>query len=471
LEDSLESSYNLTVSDIAAHTDALLEFHAGFADFFLSATRSVAPHARDYLQGQLLCEARRNMNQMSVQVVERNPQALSNFISTSPWADAPLLEAIGQQAVGLLSAPDEGTAKALILDESGIAKQGTASVGVARQYCGALGKVDNCQVGVYLAYCTDQEATLIDRRLFLPQGWVDDPARCAQAGIPPQAQVFRTKAELGWEMIQAARANDLPFDFVGMDAHYGEQPWLLSCLDAAGMTYMADIPATTRVYVEAPTVGVPPRQGRRGRKPTKPRVLEGDAVEVRHLVTQEALPWQVLQVRDTQRGQLWIRCAIVCVWRIEDQLPAQPVWLIIRQELDGSKTKYSFSNAEASQPGLLAEWQARRYWVERALQDGKGLAGLDEYQVIGWRGWHHHMTMVLLAMLFLLHLKHTLRPKAPMLTLQDVHEILRVMMPRKEWSFEEVVELIRQKHLNRWRSRNSYLKKQKDQLDENRFLI
>ena len=105
------------------------------------------------------------------------------------------------------------------------------------------------------------------------------------------------------------------------------------------------------------------------------------------------------------------------------------------------------------------------------MQDAKGLAGLDEYQVIGWRGWHHHMTLVLLAMLFLLQLKRTLQPQAPMLTLQDVHEILRVVMPRKDVSFEEVVELIRQKHLNRWRSRKSYLKKQKEQLDENRFLI
>ena len=467
----MESSYNLTVSDIEAHADALLEFHVGFADFFRSTTRSVAPHALDYLRGQLLCESRRNMSRMSVQVTERNHQALSNFISTSPWEDTPLLEAIGQHAVGLLSAPDGGPAKALILDESGVAKQGTASVGVARQYCGPLGKVDNCQVGVYLAYGTDREATLIDRRLYLPQSWVEDAARCAQAGIPPQAQVFRTKAELGLEMIQAAQAQGLPFAFVGMDAHYGEQPWLLSRLDDEGITYMADIPSTTRVYVEAPTVGVPPRRGSRGPKPTKPRVLDGDAVEVRHLAQSEQIPWQVLPVRDTQRGSLWIRCAIVCVWRMEDALPAQPVWLIIRQELDGSETKYTFSNAETSQPNRLAQWQARRYWVERALQDAKGLAGLDEYQVIGWPGWHHHMTMVLLAMLFLLHLKHTLRPNAPMLTLQDVHEILLVVMPRKDVSFEEVVELIRQKHLNRWRSRNSYLEKQKEQLDDNHFLI
>ena len=468
----MEISYNLTVSDIEAHADALLAFHGGFSEFFRSATRSVAPHALDYLQGQLLCQSRRNMSRMSTQVVERNEQALSNFISTSPWADAPLLEAIGQQAVGLLSAVDEGTAKALILDESGVAKQGTASVGVARQYCGALGKVDNCQVGVYLAYSTGQEATLIDHRLFLPQAWVDDPARCARAGIPPQAQVFRTKAALGLEMILQARARDLPFDFVGMDAHYGEQPWLLSRLEEEGLTYVADIPSNTRVYVDAPTVGVPPRQGARGRRPTKPRVLAGEAVEVRQLATEAPLDWQVLKVRDIQRGEWWIRCATVCVWRIEEKLPVQPVWLIIRQELDGSETKFSFSNAQASLPmGTLAQWQSYRYWVERTLQDGKGLAGLDEYQVLGWRGWHHHMTMVLLAMLFLLQLKHRLKEQAPLLSLQDVHEILAVIMPRKNLSFEEAVELIRQKHLNRVRSRNSFLKKQKDQLDENRFLI
>ena len=105
------------------------------------------------------------------------------------------------------------------------------------------------------------------------------------------------------------------------------------------------------------------------------------------------------------------------------------------------------------------------------MQDAKGLAGLDEYQVIGWRGWHHHMTMALLAMLFLLQLKHTLRGQALLLSLQDVHDILKVVMPRKQLSVEDVVELIRQKHLNRLRSREGYLSKQKDQLEENRLLI
>ena len=469
----MEIEYTLTVSDVEQHADALVDFHEQFADFFRTTTRSVAPHALDYLRGQLLCETRRNMARMSVTVVERDEQALSNFVSTSPWQDAPLLEAIGDKAVDLLSASCEGHARALILDESGMAKQGTASVGVGRQYCGSLGKVDNCQVGVYLAYSTVRESTLIDRRLFLPEAWVNDPARCAQAGIPPQAQIFRTKAELGWEMIRNARQQDIPFDFVGMDAHYGEQPWLLTRMETEGMVYVADIPSNTRVYLEKPTVGIPPRQGTTGRLPSKPRVLEGYAVEVRQVAADETLSWHVFNVRDCQRGTLRIRFAAQRVWRIENKLPCdQPVWLLIRQEMDGSETKYSFSNAPSTMPLVtLAEWQSRRYWVERALQDAKGLAGLDEYQVIGWRGWHHHMTMVLLAMLFLLQLKHTLRPQAPMITLQDVVELLKVIMPRKQLSVEEVVDLIYQKHLNRFRSRKSFLSKQKEFLDENLFLI
>ncbi len=115
----------------------------------------------------------------------------------------------------------------------------------------------------------------------------------------------------------------------------------------------------------------------------------------------------------------------------------------------------SFPNAQESTPTeTLAEWQSRRCWVERALQDAKGLAGLDEYQVTGWRGWHHHMAMVLLAMLFLLYLKRNLAPKAPMTTLQDSLEILKVALPKKELSFDEAIELIYQRHLNRFRSRN-----------------
>jgi SRSO17 transposase len=408
---------------------------------------------------------------MAVSVTEVNEQALSNVLATSPWDAAPLIEAIGKDAVAWLAAAPAAGEWALLLDESGIPKQGTASVGVARQYCGALGKVENCQVGVFVALSTAAGTTLIDRRLYLPEAWINDPRRCDKAGIPKEAQVFRTKAELGLEMIRQARQRGIPFAFVTMDAHDGQQPWLLTRLEAEELVYVADIPADTRVYLEPPLVGVPPRQGPRGPCPSTPRVLRGEAVEVRQLVS--SLPWQPLTVRETQRGELWIRCAAVRVWRIEEEFPCPtPVWLLVRQDLDGTETKFSFSNAPLATPlPTLAAWQSRRYWVERALEDAKGLAGLDEYQVMGWRGWHHHMTMVLLAILFLLHLQHTLRPKAPMLTLQDARDILAVVLPKRQLTCADALELIRNKHLHRLRSRNSRVRKQNAQLKATGFLI
>ena len=459
--------YNLNAEDIQQNTDILVKVHGEFADFFRTSTRNVAPHGLDYLKGQLLLESRRNMSRMSVEVVDADEQSLSHFISNSPWEDEPLIEAIGKRAEESLS--QDVVSGALIVDESGIPKQGTESVGVARQYCGALGKVDNCQTGVFLAYSTPTEATLIDRRLYLPAEWTNDPKRCEKAGIPVEARQFRTKAELGLEMILKAKQREISFAFVGMDAHYGEQPWFLTQLEGNDVVYMADIPQNTRVYLEYPEVGLPEREGNRGRLPTKLKVLQEKPLEVRQLLSSDKIAWHTLKVRDTQRGELWIRFSALRVWRIEDELPCcQQVWLLIRQELDGSDTKFSFSNAKDSTPiEIMAEWQSRRYFVERSLQDAKGLGGLDEYQVIGWRGWHHHTAMVLLAMLFLLRLKRKLAPKAPMLTLQDSVEILKIVMPKKKLSFEEAAELIYKKHLNRCRSRNCRLQKEQIWLKDN----
>ena len=158
------------------------------------------------------------------------------------------------------------------------------------------------------------------------------------------AQVFRSKAELGLEMIRHAKQCGIPFAFVGMDAHYGQQPWLLSWHEQEDLVYMADIPEDTRIYLTYPDIGVPQRKGNRGRHPSNPRVLHGEAIEVKNLM--KDVPLQLLKVRDTQRGELWIRFAALRVFRIEADLPVpKPVWLLIRQEPDASQTKFSFSNA------------------------------------------------------------------------------------------------------------------------------
>jgi len=457
----MEFHYTLSTSDIQEHIKVLDEFYEEFDIYFQTKTRNVSEHSLEYTRGLFLCDGRRNMNKMANTITTKNEQALSHFISNSPWEDEPIIRKIGQKAVKLLRI--ENAECSMVLDESGIPKQGNKSAGVSRQYSGALGKVDNCQVGVFLAFTNGSEATLIDEKLFLPDEWIEDTQRCDIAGIPEKERIFLTKAELGLKMYLNAKNRGFPSKYLSMDTFYGRDSKLLNKLDKAEEIYFADIPCDTGVYLEYPEVGIPERKSNKGKAPGKPVVLNGEKIEVRELLNTDVIDWKTLKVRDTQRGELWINFAALRVYRISEGLPVkEPVWLLIREELNGSVIKYTFSNApENTSSAVLAKRQNTRYWVERAIQDAKGLAGLDEYQVTGWRGYHHHMTMVLLAMLFLLQLKKKLTHKAPMLTLNDAREILEQVLPRKSLSYEDRVKIILNRHLNRFRSRESRLKKQK----------
>lgn len=166
-------------------------------------------------------------------------------------------------------------------------------------------------------------------------------------------------------------------------------------------------------------------------------------------------------MRDTERGELWTRMR---VYPVRDELPGTETWLIVREDEGEKKLKYQFSNAPADTPfHRLAEMSHSRYWMERAIQDAKGEAGLDEYEVRGWRGWHHHMTLTLLAMLFLLELHIDWRTQAPNLTVQDVREILEVILPRRKITSREILEIIEKKHKARLSHHRSRRKKQRKQ--------
>src|SRR4051812_27804503 len=147
--------------------------------------------------------------------------------------------------------------------------EGDRSVGVARQWCGRLGKVDNCQVAVFAALPDGARHTPVDLRLYLPQRWIDDPARCDRAEIPMEARTMRAKTDLALEMVRAARARGMRFGWVGMDGGYGKEPAFLRALDDMGETFVADVHGTQRVWSEPPELHVPPPQSTRGRPPSK----------------------------------------------------------------------------------------------------------------------------------------------------------------------------------------------------------
>ena len=209
--------------------------------------------ARRYLHG--LAQADEASFAAMAAVVENGcAQQFQHFISNSPWRHEPVLEQIGRDADRLLGGKPTS---ALIIDESSFVKQGDRSVGVARQWCGRLGKVDNCQVAVFAVLTDGARHTPVDMRLYLPRRWIDDPARCDLAGIPAEARRLRSKSDLALEMVRAARARGMRFAWVGVDGGYGKEPAFLRALDDADEIFVADVHCTQQVWSEPPGLHVP----------------------------------------------------------------------------------------------------------------------------------------------------------------------------------------------------------------------
>jgi SRSO17 transposase len=452
----------LTLADIGSSVEELEEFHDSYSPFF--ETDSEKKWSQAYLHSTFVCEKRRNIANRARSIPNGNAQNMHHFISNASWEERPLINKLQGDIYSLIGSSDQG---ALILDESGIPKKGSHSVGVDRQYCGALGKVDNCQVGVFLAYSSAKEATLIDRRLYIPFEWFDDILRLKQAGIPSECK-FQTKGQLAQSMILSAISNGIGFDFVGGDSAYGNLPWLRDFFAQRGILYFLEASSDTLVWQTRPKISLPRRRKKRGRPPTKPKLAPNQPSPVSILQIAAALDdslWQSVFVREGEKQPLeWEFCALRVVTR-RNQLPGPEEWLILRRSLgENSDIKSAFSNAPPETSiSTHASRMARRYWVERAIQIGKGGTGLDEYEVRSYKGWHHQMTMTLLAMLFLLRLRIKLSDKAPMLTIEDVREILSVVLPKRAFSHAEVLELIEEKHKARAAAKKSHYRSYNNQ--------
>src|SRR5439155_2171497 len=244
-----------------------------------------------------------------------------------------------------------------------------------------------------------------DKRLYLPPAWTADPARCRAAGVPAEVG-SPSKAELGLAMLRQARAaGHLHGRWVTGDDAYGMVPTLRDALDAEGWRYVLDVPATTPVFTQpAPTV-VPPWSGR-GRKPTKLQLAPGAPPPQTVQAVAASLPptaWQDVTVAEGAQGPRTYQFVALRVWESRDGLPGRACWLLLRRNLDGSEPRYYLSNAPDDTPLLtLAQVAAARWVIETEFATSKGETGLDEYEVRRWQGWHHHITLALLASAFLL---------------------------------------------------------------------
>ena len=292
-----------------------------------------------------------------------------------------------------------------MLDGSDFPKQGRKSVGVARQYCGRLGKVANCQAGMFLAYVSPLGRALVDKRLYLPESWTSDKDQCKAAGVPEERQDYRSKTQLALEMLQLAlERGHLQAGWVAGDDAFGMSPPFRDGLESLGMWYVLDVPAGFTVWPPELERTTPVYQGRGA--PRKPRLAGGQRRTMEQ--RSDELPeeaWREITVAEGSQGTRSYRFSAQRVRPTSRRKPGGIHWAVYRRNLDGSEPRYYLSNAPEDTPlETLAYVGGSRWRIETEFETEKSDVGLDEYETRTWAGWHHHIALCLLGGAFLLSL-------------------------------------------------------------------
>jgi len=432
---------------------SFVSFHERYSHFFVTKTRTSASQAFHYLKG-LVQSARKNIERMIEVVPDSDYQSLQHFVTNSPWEARPVVDQVAMDADRLFGGTlDTG----LIIDESSFPKAGKKSVAVNRQWCGNRGKVDNCQVAVFASLVRGSSAALVDGRLYVPKDWTDDSDRCRDAGIP-KGIIFKSKSQLALDSVRHLRDLGIRFSWVGIDGGYGKEPHFLSTLDDYGELFVADVHKDQPIYLEDPAPYIPERKSAKGRTPTLYKA-NGTPVEVQAwAAAQPEEAWRRITTRNSTKGILQVDVLVQRVWVWNKEETSARHWtLIVRREVDSIQTiKYSFSNApEDTSAERLAFMQGQRYFVERAFQDAKGVAGMSHYQVRSWQSWHHHMTMVMMTMLFMLETRIEQKDDYPLLSCPDIAKLLSTFLPRRDASIDEIFRQMEARHKQRQASIDS----------------
>jgi len=398
----------LTEAEIAGLADELVQFHAQFHACF-----GRIEHRRlglAYLSGLLSTQAAKSVEPIALAFLDADAvRPLQRFLKSYGWDDAAMAATHQALLAETLAAPDA----MLTVDSCEFPKKGTESVGVARQYCGARGKVDTCQSGVFVGYTSAQGYGLVTSRLYLPARWfADDHAQRRKDTWVPTGLAFQTKPQIAQVLLaQIAQTQQFPAAWLGCDAVFGSD-WAFLDAVPPGMAYFASVRANTPVFRTPPRVHVPRYRGR-GRKPTTPRVTRGRVQTVAALAQSPACAWTPVVLAEGAKGPIRAEVACLRVTPAVGGLPrATPVWLFLRRLEDG-QIKYAFSNAPAATPlAALCRAATLRWPIEQCFQDGKSQVGMDHYEHRSWPAWHRHMLYVFLALHFLLRLRHQFKKNA-----------------------------------------------------------
>src|SRR6516165_4107995 len=405
----------MTPDDVRTAAEQLVDFHERFALLF--GKEQAQDHAYDYLKGLMVCPERKSIEPIALLVGHGDVSGLQKFVGAAPWAyDDVMAEAqalfAGELAPSAAGSP-VGTVG--VIDESAFTKKGSHSAGVARQHNGRIGKEDNCQVGVFLIGVTPAGSALLDHRLFLPEAWcaatrqANDRRRRAHI---PEDVTFQTKPQIAAQLIRdVAVLGQVALDGIVADSEYGRAGHLLDELELLEQRYVLEVPKSWVFWTADPAASIPEYSGQ-GRKPSVPR---RDAARTVLEIANElpAWAWKALQVREGAVGPLVFEFAAIRVWGIRHRQPGPPSWLLIRRSLGAEpELKFYVSNGDAATPlSTLALVACTRCRVEEFLEDCKSYLGMTQYETRSWVGWHHHMTLVGLAHLFVTLVQGRLKKK------------------------------------------------------------
>lgn len=409
--------------DLRATQGVALRFQA-----YIEHLSGVIGHAdrRDplaaYCTGLLLPGERKSVEPMAARIapgeVGARHQSLHHFVAKAPWDETKLLAAMRGYVLPMMA--KRAPIRAWIIDDTGIPKKGRHSVGVARQYCGELGKQDNCQVAVTLSVASDHASLPVAFRLYLPEPWANDEERRRKAGVPADI-AFKTKPQIALDQIRQAIADQVPGGIVLADAGYGNDTAFRTGLTELGLGYAVGVQGSVSVWPPG-TEPLPAKSwSGTGRKPKLLRRDENARpVKLSELARGlSADDWQMVHWREGTRGALVSRFAALRVrpshrdyWRAE---PWPQEWLLIEwPEGEKEPTRYWLSTLPADTPiATLVDTAKLRWRIERDFQDLKQEIGLDHYEGRGWRGFHHHAALSIAAYGFLVAERSPIPPSAP----------------------------------------------------------
>ena len=393
----------LTEKDVKAMAKELVRFHEQFHDCFGRVEQH--PLGLSYLSGLMSNMPAKSVEPIALEFLGQGEvRSLQRFMKTYHW-DHEAMKLKHQILLSPLIADPQGM---INVDSSEFVKKGKESVGVSRQYCGAIGKVENCQSGVFVGYSSEKGYGLLAGRLYMPEIWFSpEYAQRRKDNLVPKDLRFKTKIEIALELIHQVHQTKLfPAQWIGCDATFGSDAHFLNSLPE-GVYYFADVRSDTQVFLKKPKVQVPAYSGR-GRKPKRPRRSPGQPQPktVAALGRSGKCHWESVVLAEGAKGPILAKVTRLRVYPTRAGLPQEDsVWLFIRTTPEG-KTKFSFSNAPMDMPlSEMCKASIMRWPIEQCFEEGKSQLGMDHYEHRSWPAWHRHMIYVFLGLHFMLRLR------------------------------------------------------------------